>query len=103
MDYNAGQFWLSMISTGSSIIVGVYVYLSNKEKVTNKRFDALTKRIGELESKIERRKECPHHPAFELRLDSIDRGVSKVDGRLEGIGRMVDLLTQNELSGGKQQ
>lgn len=100
MNYAAWKFWLDVLLILINAAIGLYVWWSNREKVTNKRFDALTVRITEIEKKIER--PCVNHVSFEARLDSIDKGVAKIDGRLEGINRMVDLLTQNELSGGKQ-
>jgi len=79
--------------------IGIYVWWSNRDKITNTRFKMLEDKMIKLETDILHPPSCPHHPGFVGRLDKIDRGVSKIDGRLEGIGRMVDLLTQNELGG----
>lgn len=112
MNYTAMQFWLNLFIFASNVTVAIYIWRSNKEKVTTAKFDTLTKRIGEsekamtskiseMESKLERRKECPHHPSFEARLDAMNGSLNKVDGRLEGIGRAVDLMNQFLINGGK--
>jgi hypothetical protein len=93
------KFWVDVVLIIINLGVAVYVWWTNRNKATNERFDELANRIGDIEKKIDR--PCANHPNFEARLDSIDKGVAKIDGRLEGINRMVDLLTQNELQGGK--
>jgi hypothetical protein len=96
------MFYLTLFMTIVNSAIALYVWWTNRDKITNTRFKALEDKMIKIESDIQHPPACPHHPDFKLRLEAIDRGLSKIDGRLEGIGRMVDLLTQNELSGGKQ-
>lgn len=70
--------------------------------------DGLEKRLIAIELALKNPTVCSNHNRMEdndrhinARLDGIKAGLDKIDGRLEGINRMVDLLTQNELNGGK--
>ena len=72
------------------------------------RWDGVEKRLSAIEAAVRNPGVCSNHGRMEendkhinARLDGIKAGVDKIDGRLEGINRMVDLLTQNELNGGK--
>lgn len=106
--YPAWAFWFSVLQFVFNLALLVGVWWSNRQKVTAKKFKALEDRMVEVETNVKIAPVCGQHLRMEemdktmlLRLDSIDKGVAKIDGRLEGINRMVDLLTQNELSGGK--
>jgi hypothetical protein len=110
INYAAWKFYLDIILIAINAGIGAYVWWSNREKVTNSRFKKIEERVGKVEGTVARMPVCDNHTRMEAndkhindRLESIDRGLSKIDGRLEGINRMVDLLTQNELSGGKGQ
>lgn len=99
LSFNIFQF---LLSTG----VALYVWWTNRDKITSTRFKILEDRIlvMELSGKATC---CDHARMTETdqhitnRLEGISRVLSKIDGRLDGVNRMVDLLTQNELSGGK--
>lgn len=73
------------------------------------RFSAMETRLVAIEIAVNTPKECGSHRRMEdndrdinAQLGTIEKLLSKVDGRLDGINRMVDLLTQNELNGGKK-
>lgn len=70
--------------------------------------DSLDKRLMAIEVALKNPSVCSNHSRMEkndrdinTKMDAIKAGLDKIDGRLEGINRMVDLLTQNELNGGK--
>ncbi len=94
------KFWIDIVVL---IVVGlnfVFTWWSNREKVTNKRFAALEERTAKLET---RSPECKYHQGFEDRLDRMNGGISKIDGRLEGINRAVDLINEFLINqGGKK-
>jgi len=81
---------------------------SIKTPPADPRWDGVEKRLLAIEAAVKNPGVCSNHGRMEdndkhinARLDGIKAGVDKIDGRLEGINRMVDLLTQNELNGGK--
>ena len=70
--------------------------------------EGLDKRLMAIELALKNPSVCANHSRMEkndrdigAKLDAMKAGLDKIDGRLEGINRMVDLLTQNELNGGK--
>ena len=100
MNYEALKFWMAVAQFASTIGIGIYAWWSNRDKITNARFKEHDKRLNELEKKTDNPR-CPHHPSFEARLDKMNGSLNKVDGRLEGIGRAVDLMNQFLINGGK--
>lgn len=104
-NYPAWKFWLDAVHLLGLLALGFYTWWTNREKVTNARFRKLEDRMSKVESD---KGVCSSHARMEAtdnkveaQLDTIGKGVSRIEGRLEGINRMVDLLTQNELGGGK--
>jgi tetrahydromethanopterin S-methyltransferase subunit G len=90
--------------------IAISVWWKNRDKINSTRFKEVEDRLTKIESKVQSMPVCGNHS----RMEDTDRHINdslaqmgnllaKIDGRLDGINRMVDLLTQNELTGGKQQ
>ncbi|MBT0666348.1 hypothetical protein KI809_18730 [Geobacter pelophilus] len=86
IDYNAMQFW---VSVGGNLVVGIYVYLSNKQKVTNDRFTTLENAVNERLSKddlkaakVARDESCRQHKIETDKLKDMYSGLSINIGNL---------------------
>jgi hypothetical protein len=113
------RFWFDVGQLIGTALLGVYVYVSNRHRVTNKRISETDDRVTALEKKIDKR--CLEHQAqterigAELRhlpstadirdlsaqLTVLTEKLGHLDGRLTGINRAVDLLNQHHINGGK--
>jgi len=112
MDYDAGRFWFDVAQLILTSLIGVYVYFSNRHRVTNSRIGALEKdvdtrlddhanRITKMEATIDK---APTHDDLSKlyeRLNSISGKLESVNGQVGGITRNVDLISQHLLNGGK--
>lgn len=110
IDYEAWRFWMGIAQLAATVLIGVYVWWSNREKVTNKRFRSLEDRqtaseadMKKLKERVDSRPPCMHHGDFDARLAEVKEGVSNINGRLVGIGNSLDLIQQHLISqGGKK-
>lgn len=106
--FNVFQF---LLSSG----LGIYVWWSNKEKVTNTRFDAQDKRITKIESDLQH-PSCARHQALDdklsssnkaldeklntsnqslnKRLDELHGDIRELTGSVKGLNRAVDLMNE---------
>lgn len=102
------QPWIFAFAIFQFVFSLVNAWWTNRNKVSNSRFKDIEERLGKVEKTVLTMPTCGNHARMEdtdkhinNRLDNIGKLLAKIDGRLEGINRMVDLLTQNELKGGK--
>jgi hypothetical protein len=64
------EFWLNAIHLSFDVAIGFYVWWSNREKVTNRRFKAQEDKITAIETKIGNVPlNCSSHLKTESRLD----------------------------------
>lgn len=108
MNYPAAMFWMNFTLAVINLVGVIYVWWTNKEKVTTAKFDELKAHINKVENSVKKievevqhRPDCQYHGEFERRLDKLHGGINKVEGRLEGIGTSLDLIQQHLLSGGR--
>lgn len=107
-------FWIFAFSIFQflwSTALGIYVWWSNKEKVTNKRFDLQDKRITAIDTnivKIESDLKHPHctrhddlearqgksNETYNLRLDALHGDIRELTGCVKGLNRAVDLMNE---------
>jgi hypothetical protein len=93
--------------------VGVYVYLTNRDKVTNDRIGKLQEdldeklenhgeRIARLETKSE--KALTHNDLSELykKVNDINGSVSTLTGEFVGVRNLLSTIHNHLLNGGKQ-
>jgi hypothetical protein len=96
--FNVFQF---LLSSG----LGIYVWYSNKEKVTNKRFEAQDQRITKIETEVQHPPSCTRHQTLEdkltdlnkasnHRLDALHGDIRELTGSMKGLNRAVDLMNE---------
>jgi archaellum component FlaC len=117
--YEELKFWLAVIQFISTIAIGIYVWWSNREKVTNGRFTSLETKVQEMVSKPEltQAKEkrdleiagikkitdnlaaaCPCYPEMKSRLDGHNDRLSqhkelitRIEGEFKHLPKHDDL------------
>jgi len=108
MHYEELHFWLDLANFCATFLVGIYVWISSRNRATNSRItkleadvdyrlDDLSERIVALE---ERAKHAPTHHDFirvHERLDKLAEDVSEQSGTLKAIHRQLDLVNEHLL------
>lgn len=77
VDYDAAKFWLAVMNFAVTLLVGIYVWSSNRHRVTNER-------IGELEKGID------------VRLDAHDSRLATLEGQVRAAPTHTDLAEIHE-------
>lgn len=76
-DYDAAKFWLAVMNFAVTLCVGLYVWSSNRHRVTNER-------ISELEKGID------------VRLDTHDTRLATLEGQVKAAPTHADLAQIHE-------
>lgn len=53
-----------------------------------------------LAEKVDSRPPCSHHKSFDDRLLKVQQGIANIDGRMEGVGKGLDIIQQHLMSKG---
>ena len=80
MDYGAAGFWFGVVQFLITSALGLYVYTSNRQRVT-------TGRIDQLEADLN-----THLGAHEARLDVLEQRVDEIPKRLDRLESGLDQL-----------
>ena len=104
MDYEAMKFWFDTAQFGLTCLIGVYVWMSNRSKANQKAIDRVSDQVKRLDDRImlceQNIKHLPDQKdiaQINSQLTRLHGDLQKVDGRLTGINRAVDLMYQNML------
>lgn len=113
MDLELAKFLFQVLTFLMTAAVGVYVYMSNKDKVTNDRIgkleedldnklDGHIERIVALETKAEN--SLTHNDLADIheKINKIDSAISSLSGKFTGVSNLLDTLHHYLLNGGKQ-
>jgi hypothetical protein len=103
VNYAAVKFWIDVLVL--AVVAGntVYTWWTNREKVTNKRFKEAEDRILQLESDVKHPPACAYHPRLEERMDQAVGKLERMDGKIDGLSRAVDLMNEFLINqGGKR-
>lgn len=117
IDYKAADFWLRCAQVVGYVVLGVWVYISNRQKATVSEIKAVqtqleamqkaqTKSCGQhlartviLETTV---KSGPSHTDLGLvhdRITSVKGGVDELKGMIKGVTSNVNLLVEHHLRG----
>ncbi len=137
INYEAWKFWIGVAQLLGTILIGIYVWWSNRNQVNNKRFRTLEESVAtkisqeKAEAMIEQKlSDCHSHQKETRRINDeliqltgrvnglpsraelhglnsniteLNSKIGKMDGRLEGINRVADLMNQFLINqGGKK-
>ncbi len=103
MDLDAAKFWFQVAQTLITAALGVYVYISNRNRVTNERISSLerdmdtridghTERLARVESRLTA---VPTHDDMAKLADKINRvaeDTSRMSGELKGVNDTLRLI-----------
>lgn len=103
MDMAGFRFWAEMVDRVATAALFVWVYFSNRHRVTvgkiekierdtHKRLDDHGTRMTCLESDVKHSPSRAEINSLEDKIEKMNALLSRVDGRLEGINRAVDLM-----------
>lgn len=109
MDWGAAKVVVDVAEFVVIGIIGLYAHINTRGRVTDDamrrevaRVDLVLKeQSAEIATVRENQRVAPTHTDIEelgRRLGELHGDIQKVDGRLEGIGRAVDLMNQHLLS-----
>ena len=100
-DYTAARFWMDAGQLIGLIIIGVYTWWANREKVTTARFAGLETRMERVETKLADLPTCANHGNMDQGISEVKGAVKRIEGRMEGIGNALDLIQTHLLNRGK--
>lgn len=113
-NYQALNFWFSVINFLVVSAVGIMAWWGNRNKITNTRFQTAEERITKLETEVKHPPACTYHGQLELRIDSMREDMDEkikavhgdtreIKGTVKGINRAVDLMNEFLINqGGKK-
>ena len=121
IDYEAWRFWLGILQFVGTIVIGVYVWWTNREKVNRKRFaqleaDVKKRLTAEALKEVEKARDvqCEKHQVRTTELEHSLRSMpnrseiaglseeinhltnklGRLEGRLDGLNRVADLINE---------
>lgn len=113
MDLELAKFLFQVLTFLMTGGIGIYVYMSNKDKVTNdrigkleddldKKLDGHIERIVALETKAE--SSLTHNDLADIheKINKIGTDISTLSGKFTGVSNLLDTLHNYLLHGGKQ-
>lgn len=109
MDWDAAKVWVDLLEFFVIGAVALYAHLTSRGRVTEDRMqmeflrvdESLKEHTAQIATVTETVRTAPTHTHIDMlgqRLGELHGDIQKVDGRLEGIGRAVDLMNQHLLS-----
>lgn len=103
INYQSLNFWFQVFQFLLTAAIGIYVWWTNREKVTNKRFSAAENRLAQLENDVKHPPACTYHPRLEERMDAVQGDTREIKGSLKGLAKAVDLINEFLINqGGKR-
>lgn len=95
IDYRAWQFWLAASQALFNIMVAVWLWNNRKHQVTSDRVQKVEQRMEEAEKGLVSVKALMDlQPVLDRRMEEVQKSVSKIEGRIEGFGRALDLIQE---------
>ncbi|MRR33168.1 hypothetical protein EG829_00510 [bacterium] len=114
MNYQALNFWFSVINFFIASVIAIVVWWTNRDKVNNARFKQTEDRLLQLENDVKHPPSCEYHPRLESRIEKMRVGFEEkisavhgdtreIKGSLNGLARAVDLINEHLINqGGKR-
>lgn len=111
IDFQLLNFGFEVFQSVATACVGIYVYLTNRDKVTNDRItnleDGVDKRLDSHSDRLARLEEAVQHvPTHEdlgdihTRINDVAAGLSTLTGEVNGMHTTLNLIHQYLLNGG---
>lgn len=120
IDYRAWEFWLKVGQVAGYVILGIYVWLSNRQKATVAEIQAVKDQVDLLEKG--QAEKCSKHLQRTTALESSVQGlpthrdlgemyekingvkstVDEISGSMKGIGFQLKLLVEHHLKEGRK-
>lgn len=112
MDLELAKFLFQVLTFLMTGGIGIYVYLSNKDKVTNDRIGKLEEDLdAKMDGHIERivaletraQTSVTHNDLAEIheKINKIGSDISSLSGKFTGVSNLLDTLHHYLLNGGK--
>ncbi len=100
IDYTAWRFWMDVLQMVATVLIGVYVWWTSRERVTTKRFQNQEDRITVLEVTAKNAPVCKHHDQLSGRIEDIRGDLRELTGSVNGVRRAVDLMNEFLINNG---
>jgi hypothetical protein len=108
MDYPALKFWLDVVQLAGTFAIGVYVWMSNRQRVTTDAIDRLEGHVdGRLDDHHERlarlEQDLEHAPTHDdlgqlyERINGLKESVQELSGEFKGVRHLLNVIHQHML------
>jgi tetrahydromethanopterin S-methyltransferase subunit G len=102
INYQALQFWFSVANAAVTGLIGLYVWLSSRQRATKRDIDAMDDRLIRIEKDVEHAPSRADIERLNDRISQIGNSVTGVEGELRQINRSLQLINDHLLNhGGK--
>ena len=94
LNYNEWKFWFDVIQMLGTVLLGVYVYISNRHRITGDTIKDHHDRLITLESELKHLPNKEKLKEISIRLDTVNNDLQRTIGKFEGVNRAVDLINE---------
>lgn len=113
MDIETLKFGFQVLQFLATGAIGVYVYISNKNRVTNDRITTLESdidtRLDDQSVRVAHLEEAANHApthadlaGLHKRITEVGQDVGLLSGKFEGAKHVLDVIHQHLINGGRQ-
>ncbi len=108
IDYRAWQFWLAVVVAVEGVVIGIYSWITNKDKAQAKDIKEIKGEIQGVENRVTKLEagSISHADLSKVyqKINDVGNDVSELNGSIKGLKESVGLIHQHLLNsgGGKQ-
>lgn len=106
MDYYSAKFWFDVAQFTLTSILGVYVWLVNRNRATRSAIDRVDSRVDDIKQQVARLEQDMHHAPgnseigeIHQRIDRVGQGVTRMEGEMKQVNKTLYLIQQYLLEG----
>ena len=103
IDYGAWKFWHEVIRDFGTLLIGIYVWISNRNRVTQNSLESHAKRLTSLETDLKLLPNREQLEAISDKLEASNKELNKLIGRFEGVNRLADIMNIHLINKGTGQ
>lgn len=106
VDYSALRFWFAVGQWLTTILVGVYVWISNRTQANADEVKTVEKNVGTLETRVAKLETDMAHTlshedlgAVYERINDVGEDVAELSGKMDSVRGTLDMIQDHLLNG----
>lgn len=103
INYEAWKFWIAVVVMLFNIAAWIWIFWDRKNRATNSRVENVEKKVEGVEKDIVEIKTLVNVLPNQKSIEDLNKNISELKGRFDGVNRAVDLINQHLINqGGKK-